>query len=264
MKRQFLLLPLIAVLAACNKGSGNNDIFTQVRKQKVSSETKQGVMDRYDGFEIIFAITTNSQSYQKQDGEWVPNTPFSYTSYYKTVGSFHKEMPDIALYDIIYYDTENEYESLSFRVSTVGGKYQIETDLNDWYDGKPKEIYNRVYDSLFSWNTSFFCGNSYFLASTARKTFMPQQALNKFAKKFSLTEDEHGAAGTFEIVSDGSEMVYAPSNYIQYEITYCSVRYDSYFLAGYECDFGITYTVDDNKATMFYSTEIVSINYLQR
>lgn len=260
-KSSVLLLGLIAILTACNKGAQNNDIFTQVRNRKVPAETKQGVMDRYDDFEIVFGMCTTMQNFQKQDGEWVPGEPHSYNSYFKTVGSFHKEMPSIALYSILNYDTEMESESLEFRVSTVGGQYQIETELTEWFGGKPKEIYNRVYNSLFSWGTSFFCGNAYFLASIANDSYMPQQALNKFAKKFNVVEDEESAPGTLEISDDGSELVYKQSNMIQYEITCCNVRYDSYLLAGYDCDFSMTYTVNDERTTISYSTEIISIDY---
>ena len=260
-KSSILLLGLVTVLTACNKGGSNNDIFTKVRNRKIPKETKEGVMMRYDDFEIIFGMTTTMQNFEKQNGEWVPGEPLSYDTYYKTTGSFHKEMPYIALYDILNYDTDDESESPEFIISTVGGQYQIITELHDWYDEKPKDIYNRVYNSLFSWGTSFFCGNTYFLASLANKVYMPQAALNKLAKKFNVVEDQSLPAGTLEIVDDGSEMAYSPSKYVRYEITCCSVRYDSYLLDGYDCDFSITYTIDDNKIEMFYSTEIIEINY---
>lgn len=260
-KKTLLLLSLTAILAACNKGTSNNDIFTKVRNRKVPADTKRGVMDRYDEFEFIFAMSQTTQSYTKENGEWIPGEPFTYTAYFKTIGSFHQEIPYIALYDILNYDTDDESESPEFIISTVGGQYQIITELHDWYDGKPKEIYNRVYNSLFSWGTSFFCGNTYFLASIANKTYMPQAALNKLAKKFNVVEDESSPAGTLEIVDDGSEMVYSPSKYVRYEITCFSVKYNSYLLDGYDCDFSLTYEVEDNKVTMFYSTEIISVNY---
>ena len=263
-KSSILLLSLVAVLTACNKGTGNNDIFTQVRNRKVSKETKEGVMMRYDSFEIVFAMGLTTQNYTKENGEWIPGEPSTDTTYFKTIGSFHQEMPYIALYDILNYDTDDESESPEFIISTVGGKYQIITELHDWYDGKPKDIYNRVYNSLFSWGTSFFCGNTYFLASIANKSYMPQQALNKFAKKFNVVEDEESAPGTLEINDDGSEMVYSPSKYVRYEITCCNVKYDSYLLDGYDCDFSLTYEVEDNKVTMSYSTEIISVDYLNR
>ena len=263
-KSSILLLSLVAVLTACNKGSGNNDIFTQVRNRKVSKETKEGVMMRYDDFEIVFSESYTYLYYNKVDGEWVlDGMPYTQLTYYRTVGSFHKEMPSIALYKVLDYDTAEEHDELDFRVATVGGKLQLETE-NPEYMGKPKDIYNRVYNSLFSWGTSFFCGNAHFLAAyDMYKAYMPQQALNKFAKKFNVVEDEESAPGTLEINDDGSEMLYKQGK-AAYEITCCSVRYDSYLLDGYDCDFNIQVADKAYKVVFEYSSEIVSVRYSER
>ena len=127
MKKSFLLLPLVATLAACNKTTPNNDIFTKARARKVPSATKQGVIDRYDDVDMFFTLEETSTVYKKQNGEWVVDgEPAIYTNYYWTVCSLDQDRP--ACYLASKFD--DSYIPY-FTVESIEGKAKYSPDTDE-------------------------------------------------------------------------------------------------------------------------------------
>lgn len=239
MKKQFLLLPLIAILAACNKGSGNTDIFTKARGLKVSQATKQGVYDRYNTYSMTtrFQIETSKETREK-GGEWTSSgDPNSIVTYYQTV-CWHTENDNGCYLDEIYnYDTESETSNRLFKIETIEGKlqYTVGGGEDTFFDDTAKDCYKQLLDSVHSWGVSYFAGATYFLAGKTGRSTMPQVALEKFAKKFELVEEGPGSY----YISKNKECVYKVS-IVEIEIDEFIVTYLDYLLLNYRNCFSMS------------------------
>ena len=263
MKKQFLLLPLVAILAACNKGSGNTDIFTKARGLKVSQATKQGVYDRYDTASMItYCKAETSQETREKGGEWETSPGGGLSeNHYHTV-CWHSENDNGCYLNEIYdYDTESETTNLQFKIETVEGKLQYIEGGGGWYEESAKKCYQLVFDSFHSWNASFFSGATELIASIARTSYMPQYALNQFAKNFELVEE---GPGSFYISKNG-DCLYKTAQ-VQYFIDEYMVVYEDYLLKGYRNRFGLTVThkegTTEYRTTLIYTFQLVDIKYI--
>ena len=262
-KKSLLLLSLTAILAACNKGTGNNDIFTKARKIKVPNETKQGVYDRYNTASMItYCKTETHQATREKGGEW-EEAPVGglLESYYHTF-CYHTEGNNgCYLQEIYNYDTEAETSEIQFEIETIEGKLQYTEGEGGWYEESAKKCYQLVFDSFHSWNTSYFCGATELLASIARTAYMPQQVLNKFANKFELVEE---GPGSFYI-NKNEECLYRTTQ-VDYFIEEYMVIYEDYLLKGYRNRFGLTVTEKEGtteyKNTLIYTFQLVDVKYI--
>ena len=262
-KSKFLLLPLVAVLAACNKGSGNNDIFTQVRNRKVSKETKQGVIDRYDDVEMVTRLDTTIISYSKEDGEWAVDARQDATSYFKTNCSLDEDRIDCSFGYVYNHGSEIESYSEVFAISEEDGKIVFTVGGTDeWYIQKASKLYKRVFNSFFSWNASFFAGATYFLGSDiAQQAYMPQGALNKFAKCFELFEDDGAGSFVINLKEDAS---YKPSSYMEIYLIEYYEEYEDYLLKHHLSRFSVRIEVQDMKMDTDFTFRTESIKYSNR
>ena len=266
MKKQFLLLPLVAILAACNKGSGNNDIFTKARGRKVDAETKQSVMNRYNLFGSLLRYTFASCNYIKEGREWVPMEEEDIsTSHYMTECSLTSEYPYCVLKEIYNYNTDAEsaYTQFEIQPNEQTGKPEFVNGENEggWYDKSAAETWKLVSGSVYSWNTSIFCGMTEFLVSMAGKAYMPQAALNKFANKFEIVQD--GDEGDF-FISKKDECVYKQGT-VEYRIDEFLCVYEDYRLRGYTNSITLSVEMKDGndkiKTEMSFRTQIEDIGY---
>ena len=265
MKKQFLLLPLVAILAACNKGSGNTDIFTKARGIKVSQATKQGVYDRYDTYSMItrFQIETSEETREK-GGEWTSSgDPSSVVTYFQTV-CWHTENDNGCYLNEIYnYDTESETSNCLFKIETIEGKlqYTVGGGEDAFFDDTAKGCYKQLLDSVHSWGVSYFAGATYFLAGKTGKSMMPQVALEKFTKNFELVEE---GPGSFYISKNG-DCLYKITQ-VQYFIDEYMVIYEDYLLKGYRNRFGLAITYKEGtteyRSTLIYTFQLVDVKYI--
>ena len=258
MKKSFLLLPLVAILVACNKGTGNNDIFTQVRKKKVSNEAKQQAISEYKYFEMTTEIVHQDITLENDGGGWVGTNVVATTDYYFTAGSLDQNVSFLTYKKVLgedLYQTEfiivgDENNNPEFVVGPV----------SDYIVNDAKKVYKTQFESMFSWNTTFFAGCSYFLLNTQRSFYMPQKVLNEFVKDFRINVDE-SMAGTFSIVTNPSHPQVTVNGY-QYAFGDMLLNYVNYRLDSTQFTFTIVKKQSKTLAKEdYYSVTTNTVNY---
>ena len=265
MKKQFLLLPLIAILVACNKGTTNNDIFTKARKSnKVTEETKQTVYSGYDTVHMsVSCKVETTQATREKGGEWEESPIGSSISFHnETVCVHNDDGGECYLKETYNYGSSAETSTVQFKIVCENGTYSFEEGVGEggWYIEDPKKCYQTVFDSFHSWNVSFFAGATELLASIAGTSYMPQYVLNKFAKNFELVEEKPG-----DFYIDKKEECLYKTSQVEYLIDEYMVVYEDYLLSGYTNRFSVTIYQKEGKTetkmTISYNFQLAEIFY---
>ena len=262
MKKRFLLLPLVAILAACNKGAANNDIFTNARKMKISASTKQGVQDRYDRAEMTSEFSFEQVEQVKENGEWVNNGyPSGYSIYFRTVIGLERDNPYLRFETMI---SEGEY-SADYIINNQNGVPYFEKESEVSYIDDAKQLFKVNYNSFFSWNASFFAGCTYFLSFPTQYTrsVMPQQILNKYAnKKYHEIVLDEESAGTFYINQRENFDNPVSLGSMSYNIVELLTTYENYLLASSLARFEMYIPIDKtHRERVYYSFNTPTVNY---
>ena len=257
-KKLLLALPMVAILVACNKGTGNNDIFTQVRKKKVSNEAKQQAISEYKYFEMTTEIVHQDITLENNGGGWLATDVVTTTDYYFTAGSLDSDTTFLTYKKVI---GEGSYQSVFIIAGDENNNPEFVAEpASDYIVNDAKKVYKTQYESIFSWNTTFFAGCSYFLLNTQRSFYMPQKVLNKFVKDFRINVDE-SMAGTFSIVTNPSHPQVTVNGY-QYSIGEMHLNYVNYRLDSTQFTFDIVKKQSKTLAKEdYYSVTTSTVNY---
>ena len=202
-KKLLLALPMVVLLAACNKNAAFEDIFAKARKMKVSDYTKAAVMEFSDYYEMTTEISHYHNQLENTGSGWLyTGEGTTTTDYYVTLGSLDKTKPFLKLGRMInehdqvseFVIDEDDNGNPSYVVRPTGANY-----LDD-----AKKVFDLQFDSIYSWNTSFFAGCTYFLVNKQSSYFMPQKVINKYTRDFGIFEDDV-VPGTFSITLNPSQ-----------------------------------------------------------
>ena len=246
-KKLLLALPLVTLLAACaskpNGGSSAKDVFTEARKRVTSEEVKQQKRDSIHRFTHVMRYAFEYQDFVLEDGEWVSHS-LPYTNYLYTRVSYNGTLmnPQVSL--------ETLYSS-----TYVPGDFQLqfsvvkESNGYSFYSGGPgttylndaEALYTKLYNSIFSFETSLLC-SAHHLSILIDRTFdMPQAGLNYFRDVMSIEEafpPEEPSACEFGIkIEMMNEKVYTSKNGTTYKIPMFGVHYFDYCVTSYSANF---------------------------
>ena len=232
--KQLLVLPMVALLAACNKGGTQADFFAKFKNDhKVNSDKMIEVRDAVDGFKIETKHSVKTVSYTRDSAndEWreISNETVTYFS----LTAYSKDWHFVSL----SYEQRDSYSeedlTLCYMVNKNGDNYII-TESTYPYNTDKKSLYHLTLNSIFSWTYTFFSGSVYYLAHRDVNKYMPKQALQKLTKNFTVSS----ADGEGNYIFDGGNpnLVYKSGNN-SYRIDSYHTSYKLYLLYSYNVKF---------------------------
>lgn len=248
---KLFVIPLVLLLSSCNTNIGNSDIFTKARNShKVSTSTKQGVLDRYNLVTMNVNCESEAKSYSKENGEWKLDSDGS-TSFMFVTECCHAEgFEGCSLTQIFDYGKETQYTRQYFAINKTNDKFEYVIGGDDYLLNKDaSKVYKKVFNSFHSWNASYFSGATLFLV--ANYSLMPQVALNSFAKSFEIIDEKEGSF----YINKKDDCLYKAGR-VEYEIHEFMATYEDYVLKTYLNKFSLTaYSKEDGvekKAVISY------------
>ena len=193
MKKQLLLLPLVALLAGCNTAGGGQtkvkDRFANIRNTKISEETKQEILSNYHGF----TLKNTMVGYQYIIGGSSP-------------ASYQINQIDTLNLTISSDGTTGQLEYLSNQLVTPLMSISYNQNRDPQYQGSViaypdanvEAVYKYCESQLFSWNCRYYAGLcAGFMSSLSEAEVENTNIYNYFKQVIEVEGDVK--SGTFTV-----------------------------------------------------------------
>lgn len=259
-KSSILALTLVALLAACSKNAGGNTIFDKARARKVSSNTKQEVITRHDDIRIDTTFLMESSDYTFESGDWQLTYSSLYRLDHRFMFSTHKETPHM-IFMMKSHGASEETFSVIYEIAAVEGILQFAgMSPGEPYELNARKLYNKMFDSVFSWKTSFFAGCSYFMSFDPKYDQLPSKALNVFSNAMSIIEVPEDNEGYFSIAKGEGAVGYQIGG-ASFTLSEYKIDYKNYIINDYMLDYKIEVTNGEQKHVIHYAVESFEIAF---
>lgn len=240
--KKLLVLPLVALLAACNKAPVQ-DAFKKVRKQESSYADSTQLEDKVTAFSFVTKYHFVTRNYYKSEytnNQWeFQSADDPITRYTRTDYSRGWHIVTLSMEQSENYVEDNLVQLVQVRVD--GSNVTI-NENNYQYEGTPEQLYGTIRRSIFSWEASFFAGATFYLAAKNGSDFMPQEALNKLTKKFTIARDEN----VLTIMGGDDKLVYKAKGGSTVAIEQFKAVYEDHLLIQYNAVLSYSFIRDNS------------------
>ncbi len=237
-KKLLVVLPMVAILAACNKTAAK-DVFAKLRS-KVPADSAS-IQTDVGAFRFVTHYSYVTRLYEKENGNWEYQNVNSRSLY--SVTNYQQDWHVVSLgYEESETFSEEDTLTPCFTVRRVGGgdTYEI-TESNYQYKGTPKNLWHNVYNSVFSWKARFFSGATYYLCAKNGDDFMPQAAINKLTKSFATTKKDN----LITVSGGNADLVYKDKKGNTIAINSFKVVYEDHKMIQYNTQLAYSILVND-------------------
>ena len=183
-KSSVIILSLVAVLTACNKNTGPNDWFAQKRKENnLTNQQRQELINQYDyyGLTMKYVATVRQEhSVPVVPSNWMVDSTNTTTTFTRTLCNFNKTgASSVGFYSQIGETINESNWTTNYMVGFNGGKYEFTKAPGPLFNQDPKDLYFKLYDSVFTWGMTLLSGAHLYLSAAKVEDYCPQGLLDK-------------------------------------------------------------------------------------
>ena len=265
-KASSVFLPLLTILVACSKQTSTviyHDIFDEVRNTTYDAETAERLSTSFSKICVVSKYIITGTNYTKVGSVWQQGSSTTNINYSETILDSREPNPSFQ-YSTGECDENGEYKeanmNIRFCFRKINGTFTLLTDygIDGFFIPNMNEIYQRVYDSPFIWNASFFAGTTHFLIANEQDLYMSDVALEYLTTSFSLEPDPEFDS-TLRIIG-GDETRSFTTIVGDTLVTYCVKQYEATYgwtglLQYYDVTFEVTHQTSST-AKIVYDIQI--------